>query len=273
MPRLLKFSDGLKMSNNNIQNQKETSQITSQLKTRISTNKKFGSVDLDEWLFEKLNIKKGYNVLDVGCGTGNHIIKIAKLFPEGNYYGIDISNNSIRQAIEKSTQKNLKIKFICKDVTNASALQDSLFDLIISIYALYYVKNAQKTLAVLKTKLKNNGKIAVMSPYKGNNNKWYSFLSSFMKIPQEIESVANNFMDNEVLPFAKENFTNIQPFHFESKVTIPSFEDLKNYWASNIYHKPELDREFEKHATEFFKKNEKFIITKRALLVIMCKNS
>ena len=254
---------------NDPSSQKETSQITSQLKTRIDTNKKFGSIDLDKWLLERLSIKKGYNVLDVGCGTGNHIIKIAEAFPDGNYYGIDISKSSIKDAIEKSTQKNLKIKFICGDAAEASVFQNNFFDLIISIYALYYVKDPQKTLDVLKSKLKSTGKIAVMSPYKGNNEEWYSFLSSFMKIQQEIESIANNFMDRIVLPFAKTNFVKIESIHFENKITIPSLEDLKKYWESNVYHKPEFDREFEMHAKEFFKENEKFVLTKRALLAIM----
>lgn len=254
---------------NDRSNHKETSQITSQLKTRIDTNKRFGSIDLDEWLLERLSIKKGYNVLDVGCGTGNHIIKIAEAFPEGDYYGIDISKSSIKEAIEKSTQKNLKIKFICGDAAEASVFQNNFFDLIISIYALYYVKDTQKTLDALKSKLKDTGKIGVMSPYKGNNEEWYSFLSSFMRIQPEIESIANNFMDNIVLPFAKTNFVNIESIHFGNKITIPSFEYLKKYWASNIYYKPEFDREFETYAMEFFKKNEKFVMTKRALLVIM----
>lgn len=269
MPKHLKFSDGQKMGSNSIQNRKETSQITSQLKARISTNKKFGSIGLDEWLFKKLGIKKGHNVLDVGCGTGNHIIKIAELFSQGNYYGIDISESSINDAIKKSTGKSLKITFIRGDASDASSLKDRFFDVIISIYALYYVKDAKKMLGVLKTKLKKNGRIAVMSPYKRNNEEWYSFLSNFMKIPDEIESVANNFMDNEVMPFAKANFADIREFHFENNVAIPSFEDLKNYWKSNIYHNPQFDREFEKHAKEFFSKNEKFILTKRALLIIM----
>jgi len=257
------------MNENSIQEQKETSQITSQLKGRISTNKKFGTVDLDEWLFEKLNIGQGHNVLDVGCGTGNHIIKIAELFPEGNYYGIDISKDSIRDAEEKSAEKKLKIKFICGDASDASALQNNFFDLIISIYALYYVEDTQKMLEVLKTKLNSIGRIAIMSPYLRNNEEWYSFISKFMEMPQEIESISNNFMDREVLPFAKDNFSDVKIFNFENKITIPSFEDLKKYWESNIYHKPEFNGEFEKHAKGFFEKNEAFTLTKRALLVIM----
>lgn len=249
--------------------EKNTSQITSHLMTRILTNKKFGTIDIDGWLFKKLSIKKGYNVLDVGCGTGNHIIKLAGLFPQVNYYGIDISKNSILEAKESAAKKGLKINFICGDTSEASLLKDNFFDVIISIYALYYVKNTQKILSLLKTKLKKNGSIAVMSPYKGNNDEWYSFLSSFMKIPEGIESIAENFMDKEVLPFAKANFSEVKIFHFKNIVKIPSYADLEKYWLSNIYHKEEFNKEFEKYASEFFNKNKNFVITKRALLVVM----
>ena len=264
MQKLSKFLDGAKM-----QSEKETSQITSQLNSRIQTNKKFGSVDLDEWLFEKLKIKKSCNVLDVGCGTGNHIIKLAELFHTCNYYGIDISNTSINEAKEKARQKNLKITFICGDASVASYMEDGFYDLIMSIYALYYAKGTQKVLTILKTKLKKSGRIAVMSPYKGNNEEWYGFLSSFMKMPEEIESVAKNFMDKEVLPFAKANFNKVQTFYFENRITIPSCNDLKKYWLSNIYHNNEYNAEFEKKAAELYLKNNCFTITKRALLVIM----
>lgn len=263
MQRPLRSSDGAKM------HEKETSQITSQLNSRIQTNKKFGSVDLDKWLFGKLEIRNGHNVLDVGCGTGNHIIKLAEFFPGGNYYGIDISKDSIAAAKSAAEQKKLDIKFICGDASKASTLEDGFFDIIISVYALYYVKDAESLLTSLKKKLKNNGRIAVMSPYKGNNSEWYSFLSHFMEIPQEVESVADNFMDDEVLPFAKANFRNVQTFNFQNMIKIPSLADLKKYWISNIYHKNEYDEEFEKKAEEFFTKKNEFVITKKALLAIM----
>ena len=246
-----------------------TSQITSQLKSRIEINKKFGTVDLDEWIFSKFDIKDSYAVLDLGCGTGNHIIKLAELFSNANYYGIDISNSSIIEAKKKAEQKNLKINFICGDAFDVSKLENNFFDLIISLYALYYIKDTQKILSVLKARLKKDGKIAVMAPYRGNNEEWYSILRTFMKIPDDIESVADNFMDNEVLPFARSNFKNVKIYNFVNKVLVPSYDDLKKYWVSNIYHKEEFDTDFEKKASEFFKKNKYFAITKIGMMVIM----
>lgn len=250
-------------------NEKESSQITSQLKGRIDTNRKFGSVDLDEWLFEKLDIRKGSNILDVGCGTGNHLIKLAENFPDGSYYGIDISKESINEAKRKAAQKNLGINFICGDAADGSALPNDFFDIITSIYSLYYMKDTQKTLAAMKTKLKMGGKIAVMSPYKRNNEEWYNFLSAFIKIPGKIGWIADNFMDDEVLPFAKRNFKKVETYNFENKIIVPSYQDLEKYWKSNIYHKGEYESDFSKHAADFFRKNKTFAITKRALLAIM----
>jgi len=257
------------MENSDSQLKKETSQISSQLKNRTSTNKRFGSIDLDSWLFEKLQLKKGFNVLDVGCGRGNHIIKIAEKFSESNYYGIDISEDSIKNAIKSAEEKNLKINFICGDASDTSKLQNKFFDIIISVYALYYVKDTQKMLSSLKEKIKDGGRIAVMSPYKGNNEEWYNFLRKFMSIPKKVEAVSDDFMDTEVLPFAKSNFSNLKTYPFENRITIPSFEDLKKYWVSNIYHKEEYDKDFEEHAKEHFSNNESFVLTKRALFVIM----
>lgn len=254
-------------------NEKENSQITAQLNGRIATNRKFGSVDLDEWLFEKLGIRKGSNVLDVGCGTGNHLIKLAENFPDGNYHGIDISSGSIGEAKRKAAQKKLRIKFICGDAADTNALPNNYFDIIISVYALYYVKDTQKTLAAMKSKLKMGGKMAVMSPYKRNNEEWYDFLSAFIKIPGKIEWIADNFMDNEVLPFAKRNFKKVETYNFENKIIVPSCQDLEKYWKSNIYHKEEYEEEFFKHAADFFRKNKTFSITKRALLAIMSSDA
>ena len=111
--------------------------------------------------------------------------------------------------------------------------------------------------------------MAVMSPYKGNNEEWYTFLSAFVQIPPKIEWIADNFMDNEVLPFAEKNFKKIEAYNFENKISVPSLQDLEKYWKSNIYHKEEYEEEFSKHAGNFFRKNSTFTITKRALLAIM----
>jgi ubiquinone/menaquinone biosynthesis C-methylase UbiE len=90
---------------------RKTSQLTRELDRRITTNKKFGDNDLDQWLIKKLNPKEGEIILDVGCGTCNHIIKFAKLTKiDYSCTGFDISENSVKEAIKKSQENGVKIR-------------------------------------------------------------------------------------------------------------------------------------------------------------------
>lgn len=249
---------------------KESSQITTQLNARITTNKRFGSVDLDEWLLQKLKTNENENVLDVGCGTGNHLLHLAKRAGNGKFFGIDASEDSIGEARKKIDRENLKANFLVRGMDEMDdSFKDSSFDTVISVYALYYAGNPEKVLEVLKRKIKEEGKIAVMAPYKGNNDEWYAFLRQFMKIPEKVEAVSEEFMDKVVLPFAEKNFSDVEKHEFVNRITIPSFEDLKDYWVSNVYHKEEYDRDFEAYARKHMERNGAFVLNKKALLVIM----
>jgi ubiquinone/menaquinone biosynthesis C-methylase UbiE len=252
-----------------MRSKKETSQLASQLKNRIRTNNEFGNVDLSEWLIEKLEVKNGQTILDVGCGTGDQLIKLASLFPRGKYYGVDLSKESITEARTQAEHEGLTVTFIHGDASDIAALPDRCFDIVMSIYALYYVTDVQNILSCLLGKLAPSGSLVVMSPYKGNNDSWYAFLSSFMNMPREIESIANDFMDTEVLPFARAHFSNVRTCEFQNNIRIPTYEDLKKYWLSNVYHREEVDRDFEVAAREVFMMTEQFVITKRALLAVM----
>jgi hypothetical protein len=49
------------------------------LKKRIEINHAYSSTDFDAWLLERLAVKSGEHVLDVGCGAGAQSIPIAGL--------------------------------------------------------------------------------------------------------------------------------------------------------------------------------------------------
>uniref|UniRef100_A0AC35GQF6 Methyltransferase domain-containing protein n=1 Tax=Panagrolaimus sp. PS1159 TaxID=55785 RepID=A0AC35GQF6_9BILA len=49
----------------------------------------------------------GFEILDVGCGTGFHICEFARRFPKCNFTGIDISESAIKRAKEVAKEMNL----------------------------------------------------------------------------------------------------------------------------------------------------------------------
>jgi len=63
------------------------------------------------------------NILDVGCGTGNHVIQFIKRGFES--FGIDPDQNMIKRALEKDKQH-----FKCGDVSEI----DKQYDLVVSLF-------------------------------------------------------------------------------------------------------------------------------------------
>ncbi|CAN5328811.1 class I SAM-dependent methyltransferase [soil metagenome] len=58
-------------------------------------------------LIEKLNIKSGENVLEIGCGTARNLMILARKFPNANFYGLDASAAMLETARKKIAAKNL----------------------------------------------------------------------------------------------------------------------------------------------------------------------
>ena len=102
-------------------------------------------------------LKKGSNILDIGCGAGIPIDKF--LIEKGfNVTGIDISPEQIKLA-----KKNLpKGKFLTKDMSKIDFPNDS-FEAIVSFYAIFHInrKEHQKLFKKLFLILKIGGYLLV----------------------------------------------------------------------------------------------------------------
>ena len=91
-------------------------------------------INYDEMVARILEICNSYHVelndyLDIACGTGNVTIRIAKYFK--NIYGVDLSEDMLREAFDKFKEARIKGKIICQDMTELSLNKE--FDLITSV--------------------------------------------------------------------------------------------------------------------------------------------
>ena len=70
---------------------------------------------LAEGLVDRLN--EGIEVLDVGCGSGNALITMARVFPKSRFTGFDFSEEAIARAAAEAERVGLSnIRFEAKDV-------------------------------------------------------------------------------------------------------------------------------------------------------------
>ncbi|WP_449390329.1 class I SAM-dependent DNA methyltransferase [Clostridium sp. ETTB3] len=67
--------------------------------------------------------------LDIACGTGNITVRLAKHFKD--IYGVDLSEDMLREAFDKLKSERIKGKIICQDMTELSL--NRKFDLITSV--------------------------------------------------------------------------------------------------------------------------------------------
>ena len=71
---------------------------------------------MDKWdgqaFIDKMNLDKNKSVLEIGVGTGRLAVRVAPLC--GQFYGIDISPNTIDRAKENLSEQT-NVKLLCED--------------------------------------------------------------------------------------------------------------------------------------------------------------
>jgi ubiquinone/menaquinone biosynthesis C-methylase UbiE len=98
-------------------------------------------------LHERLN--EGIRVLDVGCGWGRTITRMAELYPKSSFVGLDLSEEAVAHARRKALEKSLpNIEFIAADAADFDQRSEAeSFDFITTFDA---VHDQAKPLSVLK---------------------------------------------------------------------------------------------------------------------------
>jgi ubiquinone/menaquinone biosynthesis C-methylase UbiE len=91
----------------------------------------------------------GIQMLDVGCGQGRIMNRLAELYPKSRFTGIDLSSEAILTAWEEAAEKKLRnVEFIVTDLSNFDEKAESeAFDLVTTFDAIH---DQAKPLSVLK---------------------------------------------------------------------------------------------------------------------------
>ena len=125
--------------------------------------------NLTDWGLTHVLIEKQFRILDVGCGGGRTIQKLAAVATEGKVSGIDYAAGSV--AVARQTNASL-IDSGRVEIQHASVSQlpfsDDTFDLVTSVESQYYWPDLLKDMNEIRRVLKPGGRLIIVAEsYKG----------------------------------------------------------------------------------------------------------
>ncbi len=113
-----------------------------------------------------LKLKRGAHVLDIACGKGEFLIRLAEMY-EISGIGVDISQFFIKDCLKKHQERvpNSDIKFIKMDGAKFKPESSELFDVTMCIGASWVYNGYLGTIKALKNMVKPDGLILIGEPY------------------------------------------------------------------------------------------------------------
>jgi len=124
---------------------------------------------MTDWGFTRLVIENHFTILDVGCGGGRTVEKLAAMATDGVVFGIDYAEGSVA-ASRAHNGKLIKEGRVAIEKTSVSQLPfpDNKFDLVTAVETQYYWPNLVGDMREILRVLKPDGKLIVIAEtYKG----------------------------------------------------------------------------------------------------------
>ena len=124
-----------------------------------------------DWGLRHVSIANDYTILDVGCGGGRTLSKLAAMAKEGKVYGIDHSGESVATS-KRTTARWIRDGRVEVNRGSVSQLsfQEDTFDLVTAIETHFWWPNLPTDMREVFRVLKTGGKLIVIAEvYKGAN--------------------------------------------------------------------------------------------------------
>lgn len=127
---------------------------------------------LTDWGLSHVKVAPKAIILDVGCGGGRTIQKLAALAPKGRVYGVDITATSV--AMSRSHNRALvDADRVVVEQASVSRLPfaDGMFDLVTAVETHFYWPDLPNDLREIRRVLKPDGTVAlIVEAYKGGKH-------------------------------------------------------------------------------------------------------
>jgi ubiquinone/menaquinone biosynthesis C-methylase UbiE len=136
---------------------------------------------LTDWGLKQISIDNHYTILDVGCGGGRTVSKLAAIATQGKVYGIDFSEESVA-ATKRMNARWIDLGRV--EVRHGSVSQlpfpDSMFSLVTAVETHFWWSDLPGDMREVLRVLKPGGTLVVIAEiYKGMTTRAGKFVEKY----------------------------------------------------------------------------------------------
>lgn len=111
---------------------------------------------------DRLALRPGATVLDVGCGTGASALPAAeRVGPAGRVIGVDLAEGLLAKGRAKATERGLRnVEFRTGDMAQLG-YPDGHFDAVVCVFAIFFLPDMERQVAELWRMVRPGGQLAI----------------------------------------------------------------------------------------------------------------
>ena len=125
--------------------------------------------DVTAWGLSHIMLKGSENVLDIGCGGGAALARVAESITTGHLTGVDYSPVSVKLSSMNNAEliEQGKMEIVEGSVEELPFADDS-FDFIYTVESFYFWKNTDKSLKEVRRVLRSGGHFLIIADVYGD---------------------------------------------------------------------------------------------------------
>ena len=206
---------------------------------RIDLQAKYGTRDLTDWLVHLLAPRLSDRLLDIGCGSGNHLLPLARHC--GAVTGIDVSPDLLAAAKVAAREQGLRNVTLVQGSGDAFDIGRQRFDIVICNFAIYYM-DAPEVIRRMASHLTREG-VAYVGGSPDEN------AAELMQIHGEAtshvpETYAPGYSDvRKYAPTMLQHFSSCAFHRFVNPVRFPTTAVFSQYYEATALFKQSLPQE------------------------------
>jgi ubiquinone/menaquinone biosynthesis C-methylase UbiE len=230
---------------------------------RCDVNSTLGDFDLLETLVQNLKLSPGETLFDVGCGSGQHLVRLREYVqPGGQAHGFDISPEAVAAARQRGVEAV---------VADAAFLPvpDASADALTCNFAIYYHPQLLDVIAEWQRVLKSRGNLVISGPAADTNLELYQFHREVTRQePSDADLMALGYVEGKVQEALKAvDFGDVHLQIFTNRIRFPDPSSFLAYWKSTSLFTRTPGNHYEVGKAKLMRCPEPFILTKRVAVI------